>query len=165
MKSNTKKIIGFAGLGAVILIAVIAICLIPNRPQYATAKEIFAGIPAIPNPPAPHAEVRVSDSSADITNSEAYNQLLTFIEGIEVNTKEVKKGPWISKDGAFVLEVAGTNAIILYRADGTKHSIINFTEDFSKIWIETQAIPSYTYNVKDPAEVQKGLAEFLNTGN
>ena len=165
MKSNTKKIIGFACLGAVILIAVIAICLIPNRPQYATAKEIFAGIPAIPNPPAPHAEVRVSDSSADITNSEAYNQLLTFIEGIEVNTKEVKKGPWISKDGAFVLEVAGTNAIILYRADGTKHSIINFTEDFSKIWIETQAIPSYTYNVKDPAEVQKGLAEFLNTGN
>ena len=39
MKSNTKKIIGFAGLGAVILIAVIAICLIPNRPQYATAKD------------------------------------------------------------------------------------------------------------------------------
>ena len=32
MKSNTKKIIGFAGLGAVILIAVISICLIPNRP-------------------------------------------------------------------------------------------------------------------------------------
>lgn len=39
MKSNTKKIIGFAGLGAVILIAVIAVCLIPNRPQYAAVKE------------------------------------------------------------------------------------------------------------------------------
>ncbi len=41
MKSNTKKIIGFAGLGAVILIVVIAICLIPNRPQYATAKGCY----------------------------------------------------------------------------------------------------------------------------
>lgn len=165
MKSNTKKIIGFAGLGAVILIAVIAICLIPNRPQYATVKEIFAEIPAIPNPPAPHAEVRVSDSSADITNSEAYNQLLTLMDSIEINTQEVKKGPWISNDNGFDLVVAGTNAIILYRTDGTKHSIINFTDDYSKIWIETQAIPSYTYNVKDPAEVQKGLAEFLNIGN
>ena len=165
MKSNTKKIIGFAGLGAVILIAVIAICLIPNRPQYATAKEIFAEIPAIPNPPAPHAEVRVSDSSADITNSEAYNQLLTLIDSIEINTQEAKKGPWISNDNGFDLVVAGTNAIILYRTDGTKHSIINFTEDFSKIWIETQAIPSYTYNVKDPAEVQKVLAAFLDSNS
>lgn len=165
MKSNTKKIIGFAGIGAVILIAVIAICLIPNRPQYATAKEIFAEIPAIPNPPAPHAEVRVSDSSADITNSEAYNQLLTLIDSIEINTQEAKKGPWISNDNGFDLVVAGTNAIILYRTDGTKHSIINFTEDFSKIWIETQAIPSYTYNVKDPAEVQKVLAAFLDSNS
>lgn len=45
MKSNTKKIIGFAGLGAVILIAVISICLIPNRPQYATAKDAITAFP------------------------------------------------------------------------------------------------------------------------
>ena len=60
MKSNTKKIIGFAGLGAVILIVVIAICLIPNRPQYATAKQTITEINAIATPSATHAEIKTA---------------------------------------------------------------------------------------------------------
>ena len=66
MKSNTKKIIGFAGLGAVILIAVIAICLIPNRPQYATAKQTITEINAIATPSATHAEIKTADGNKTI---------------------------------------------------------------------------------------------------
>ena len=44
-------------------------------------------------------------------------------------------------------------------------SIISFTSDYSKIWIETSATISFTYSVKDPAEVQKGLAAFLGNNS
>ena len=99
MKSNTKKIIGFAGLGAVILIVVIAICLIPNRPQYATAKDAITGIPAIATQSATYAAIKTADGNTTITDSEGFNQLLNFIEGIEVNTKEVKRGSWNDSEG------------------------------------------------------------------
>ena len=135
MKSNTKKIIGFAGLGAVILIAVISICLIPNRPQYATAKDAITGIPAIATQSATHAAIKTADGNTTITDSEDFNQLLTFIEGT------------------------------FYRADNSMDSVISFTSDYSKIWIETNATLSFTYSVKDPAEVQKGLAAFLGNNS
>lgn len=44
-------------------------------------------------------------------------------------------------------------------------SVISFTSDYSKIWIETNATLSFTYSVKDPAEVQKGLAAFLGSNS
>ena len=44
-------------------------------------------------------------------------------------------------------------------------SIISFTADYSKIWIETNATSSFTYSVKDPVEVHNALAAFLNTEN
>lgn len=157
MKSNTKKIIGFAGIGAVILIAVIAICLIPNRPQYATAKDAITGIPAIATQSATHAAIKTADGNTTITDSEDFNQLLTFIEGIEVNTKEVKRGSWNDS--------GGNNKITFYRADNSMDSVISFTSDYSKIWIETNATLSFTYSVKDPAEVQKGLAAFLGNNS
>lgn len=157
MKSNTKKIIGFAGLGAVILIAVISICLIPNRPQYATAKDAITGIPAIATQSATHAAIKTADGNTTITDSEDFNQLLTFIEGIEVNTKEVKRGSWNDSEG--------NNKITFYRADNSMDSVISFTSDYSKIWIETNATLSFTYSVKDPAEVQKGLAAFLGNNS
>ncbi len=78
MKSNTKKIIGFAGLGAVILIVVIAICLIPNRPQYATAKQTITEINAIATPSATHAEIKTADGNKTITDSAYFNELLTL---------------------------------------------------------------------------------------
>ena len=157
MKSNTKKIIGFAGLGAVILIVVIAICLIPNRPQYATAKDAITGIPAIATQSATHAAIKTADGNTTITDSEDFNQLLTFIEGIEVNTKEVKRGSWNDSEG--------NNKITFYRADNSMDSVLSFTSDYSKIWIETNATLSFTYSVKDPAEVQKGLAAFLGNNS
>ena len=157
MKSNTKKIIGFAGLGAVILIAVIAICLIPNRPQYATAKDAITGIPAIATQSATYAAIKTADGNTTITDSEGFNQLLNFIEGIEVNTKEVKRGSWNDSEG--------NNKITFYRADNSMDSVISFTSDYSKIWIETNATLSFTYSVKDPAEVQKGLAAFLGNNS
>lgn len=157
MKSNTKKIIGFAGLGAVILIVVIAICLIPNRPQYATAKDAITGIPAIATQSATYAAIKTADGNTTITDSEGFNQLLNFIEGIEVNTKEVKRGSWNDSEG--------NNKITFYRADNSMDSVISFTSDYSKIWIETNATLSFTYSVKDPAEVQKGLAAFLGNNS
>lgn len=157
MKSNTKKIIGFAGLGAVILIVVIAICLIPNRPQYATAKDAITGIPAIATQSATQAAIKTADGNTTITDSEGFNQLLNFIEGIEVNTKEVKRGSWNDSEG--------NNKITFYRADNSMDSVISFTSDYSKIWIETNATLSFTYSVKDPAEVQKGLAAFLGSNS
>ena len=157
MKSNTKKIIGFAGLGAVILIAVISICLIPNRPQYATAKDAITGIPAIATQSATQAAIKTADGNTTITDSEGFNQLLNFIEGIEVNTKEVKRGSWNDSEG--------NNKITFYRADNSMDSVISFTSDYSKIWIETNATLSFTYSVKDPAEVQKGLAAFLGNNS
>lgn len=157
MKSNTKKIIGFAGIGAVILIAVIAICLIPNRPQYATAKDAITGIPAIATQSATYAAIKTADGNTTITDSEGFNQLLNFIEGIEVNTKEVKRGSWNDSEG--------NNKITFYRADNSMDSVISFTSDYSKIWIETNATLSFTYSVKDPAEVQKGLAAFLGNNS
>ena len=157
MKSNTKKIIGFAGLGAVILIVVIAICLIPNRPQYATAKDAITGIPAIATQSATYAAIKTADGNTTITDSEGFNQLLNFIEGIEVNTKEVKRGSWNDSEG--------NNKITFYRADNSMDSVISFTSDYSKIWIETNATLSFTYSVKDPAEVQKGLAAFLGSNS
>lgn len=157
MKSNTKKIIGFAGLGAVILIVVIAICLIPNRPQYATAKQTITEINAIATPSATHAEIKTADGNKTITDSAYFNELLTFVEGIEINTKEVKRGSWIDSEE--------NNKITFYRADNSMDSIISFTSDYSKIWIETSATISFTYSVKDPAEVQKGLAAFLGNNS
>lgn len=157
MKSNTKKIIGFAGLGAVILIVVIAICLIPNRPQYATAKQTITEINAIATPSATHAEIKTADGNKTITDSAYFNELLTFVEGIEINTKEVKRGSWIDSEE--------NNKITFYRADNSMDSIISFTSDYSKIWIETNATLSFTYSVKDPAEVQKGLAAFLGSNS
>lgn len=157
MKSNTKKIIGFAGIGAVILIAVIAICLIPNRPQYATAKDAITGIPAIATQSATYAAIKTADGNTTITDSEGFNQLLNFIEGIEVNTKEVKRGSWNDSEG--------NNKITFYRADNSMDSVISFTSDYSKIWIETNATLSFTYSVKGPAEVQKGLAAFLGNNS
>lgn len=152
-----KKIIGFAGLGAVILIVVIAICLIPNRPQYATAKQTITEINAIATPSATHAEIKTADGNKTITDSAYFNELLTFVEGIEINTKEVKRGSWIDSEE--------NNKITFYRADNSMDSVISFTSDYSKIWIETSATISFTYSVKDPAEVQKGLAAFLGNNS
>lgn len=152
-----EKIIGFAGLGAVILIAVIAICLIPNRPQYATAKGTITEINAIATPSATHAEIKIADGNKVVADSAEYNELLTFVEGIEINTKEIRKGSWDSSDG--------TNTVTFYRADNSMDSVISFTADYSKIWIETSATVSYTYNVKDPLAVQKGLAAFLGSNS
>lgn len=157
MKSNTKKIIGFAGLGAVILIAVIAVCLIPNRPQYSTVKETITNIPAIATPSATYSEIKIADGSKTITDKAELDQLLTFIEGIEVNKKEVQKGSWDDSED--------TNKITFYRLDNSMDSIISFTADYSKIWIETNATSSFTYSVKDPVEVHNALAAFLNTEN
>lgn len=157
MKSNTKKIIGFAGLGAVILIAVIAVCLIPNRPQYAAVKETITNIPAIATPSATYSEIKIADGSKNITDKVELDQLLTFIEGIEVNKKEVQKGSWDNSED--------TNKITFYRSDNSMDSIISFTADYSKIWIETNATSSFTYSVKDPVEVHNALAAFLNTEN
>ena len=125
MKSNTKKIIGFAGLGAVILIAVIAVCLIPNRPQYAAVKETITNIPAIATPSATYSEIKIADGSKNITDKVELDQLLTFIEGIEVNKKEVQKGSWDNSED--------TNKITFYRSDNSMDSIISFTADYSKI--------------------------------
>ena len=119
-----EKIIGFAGLGAVILIVVIAICLIPNRPQYATAKDAITGIPAIATQSATQAAIKTADGNTTITDSEGFNQLLNFIEGIEVNTKEVKRGSWNDNEG--------NNKITFYRADNSMDSVISFTSDYSK---------------------------------
>ena len=83
--------------------------------------------------------------------------LLTFVEGIEINTKEVKRGSWIDSEE--------NNKITFYRADNSMDSVISFTSDYSKIWIETSATISFTYSVKDPAEVQKGLAAFLGNNS
>ena len=157
MKSNTKKIIGFAGLGAVILIAVIAVCLIPNRPQYSTVKETITNIPAIATPSATYSEIKIADGSKTITDKAELDQLLTFIEGIEVIKKEVQKGSWDDSED--------TNKITFYRLDNSMDSIISFTADYSKIWIETNATSSFTYSVKDPVEVHNALAAFLNTEN
>lgn len=82
---------------------------------------------------------------------------ITFVEGIEINTKEVKRGSWIDSEE--------NNKITFYRADNSMDSIISFTSDYSKIWIETSATISFTYSVKDPAEVQKGLAAFLGNNS
>ena len=136
---------------------VIAICLIPNRPQYATAKDAITGIPAIATQSATYAAIKTADGNTTITDSEGFNQLLNFIEGIEVNTKEVKRGSWIDSEE--------NNKITFYRADNSMDSIISFTSDYSKIWIETSATISFTYSVKDPAEVQKGLAAFLGNNS
>lgn len=98
-----------------------------------------------------------ADGNTTITDSEGFNQLLNFIEGIEVNTKEVKRGSWNDSEG--------NNKITFYRADNSMDSVISFTSDYSKIWIETNATLSFTYSVKDPAEVQKGLAAFLGNNS
>ena len=58
-----------------------------------------------------------------------------------------------------------TNKITFYRLDNSMDSIISFTADYSKIWIETNATSSFTYSVKDPVEVHNALAAFLNTEN
>lgn len=159
MKTNTKKIVGFVGLG-VVVIAIIAIALIrncSNQPQYATAKKTITEINAIATPSATHAEIKTANGNKAVTDSAAFNELLTFVEGIEINTKEVKKGSWDSSDG--------TNTITFYRSDNSMDSVISFTADYSKIWIVTSATVSYTYNVKDPLAVQKGLVAFLDTDN
>ena len=78
-------------------------------------------------------------------------------DSIEVNTKEVKRGSWNDSEG--------NNKITFYRADNSMDSVISFTSDYSKIWIETNATLSFTYSVKDPAEVQKGLAAFLGNNS
>lgn len=80
-----------------------------------------------------------------------------FIEGIEVNKKEVQKSSWDNSED--------TNKITFYRSDNSMDSIISFTADYSKIWIETNATSSFTYSVKDPVEVHNALAAFLNTEN
>lgn len=63
----------------------------------------------------------------------------------------------------------GGNAMVIRLKDTAKlfgmDSIISFTSDYSKIWIETSATISFTYSVKDPAEVQKGLAAFLGNNS
>lgn len=130
---------------------------IPNRPQYATAKDAITGIPAIATQSATQAAIKTADGNTTITDSEGFNQLLNFIEGIEVNTKEVKRGSWNDSEG--------NNKITFYRADNSMDSVISFTSDYSKIWIETNATLSFTYSVKDPAEVQKGLAAFLGSNS
>lgn len=154
MSSNKKKLIGFASLGAVILVAVIAICLIPNRSQYATAKETITEINAIATPYATHAEIKTADGSKAVSDSAEFNELLTFVEAIEINTKAVKRGSWDSSEGI--------NTITFYRADNSMDSVISFTADYSKLWIETSATVSYTYSIKDPADVQNRLVTFLD---
>lgn len=124
---------------------------------YATAKDAITGIPAIATQSATHAAIKTADGNTTITDSEDFNQLLTFIEGIEVNTKEVKRGSWNDSEG--------NNKITFYRADNSMDSVISFTSDYSKIWIETNATLSFTYSVKAPAEVQKGLAAFLGNNS
>ncbi len=103
-------------------------------------------------------KLKTADGNKTITDSAYFNELLTFVEGIEINTKEVKRGSWIDSEE--------NNKITFYRADRLLlDSIISFTSDYSKIWIETSATISFTYSVKDPAEVQKGLAAFLGNNS
>ena len=159
MKAKTKKIGGLVGVGVVVM-AIIAAVLIrnsSNQPQYATVKESVTEIPAIATPSAAYAEIKTADGDKTVTDSAGFNELLTFVEGVEINTKEVKKGSWDSSEAA--------NKITFYRADNSMDSVISFTADCSKIWIETNATVSYTYTTKDPLEVRKGLAAFLDTDN
>lgn len=90
--------------------------------------------------------------------------VLSAVFGMLLYAAEHSLKPW----GIFLTAIWAlplTISYTFYRADNSMDSVISFTSDYSKIWIETNATLSFTYSVKDPAEVQKGLAAFLGSNS
>lgn len=88
---NIKKTIGIVGVVSVILIAVIAICLIPNRPQFSTVSEVITNVPTIRNSNVSSAKIKTEDGDIDVTDSDNLDHLLTFVESLEINKKEISR--------------------------------------------------------------------------
>lgn len=150
---NIKKKIGIVGVVSVLLIAVIAVCLIPNRPKFSTVSEVIVNIPPVRNDNISYAQITTEDGDIDITDSDSLNYIITFVETLEINEKEINRD--CSEDRN------STNKITFYRSDDTFDSSINFNQDYSEIWISNNAKPSFTYKVKMPNEVKEQMLEFI----
>lgn len=153
---KTKKTFGIVGAIAVILIAVVAICLIPNRPQFSTVSEVITNIPSVRNNNISYAKIATEDGNIDITDNNI-NELLTFIETLEINKEEISRSRNEDRDS--------TNRITFYRADDTFDSSINFNQDYSEVWVSNNATPSFTYKIKTPEEVREQILDFIGVSN
>lgn len=151
---NIKKTIGIVGVVSVILIAVIAICLIPNRPQFSTVSEVITNVPTIRNSNVSSAKIKTEDGDIDVTGSDNLDHLLTFVESLEINKKEISRDRSEDRDS--------TNTITFFRQDDTFDSSVNFNQDYSEMWISTNGTSSFTYKVKIPNEVKEQILEFIS---
>ena len=151
---NIKKTIGIVGVVSVILIAVIAICLIPNRPQFSTVSEVITNIPNIRNSNVSSAKIKTEVGDIDVTDSDNLDHLLTFVDTLEINKKEINRDRSEDRDS--------TNTITFYRQDNTFDSSVNFNQDYSEMWISTNGTSSFTYKVKIPNEVKEQILEFIS---
>ncbi|MBS6439858.1 MAG: hypothetical protein KH365_04090 [Clostridiales bacterium] len=151
---NIKKTIGIVGVVSVILIAVIAICLIPNRPQFSTVSEVITNVPTIRNSNVSSAKIKTEDGDIDVTDSDNLDHLLTFVESLEINKKEISRDRSEDRDS--------TNTITFFRQDNTFDSSVNFNQDYSEMWISTNGTSSFTYKVKIPNEVKEQILEFIS---
>ena len=151
---NIKKTIGIVGVVSVILIAVIAICLIPNRPQFSTVSEVITNVPTIRNSNVSSAKIKTGDGDIDVTDSDNLDHLLTFVESLEINKKEISRDRSEDRDS--------TNTITFFRQDNTFDSSVNFNQDYSEMWISTNGTSSFTYKVKIPNEVKEQILEFIS---
>lgn len=151
---NIKKTIGIVGVVSVILIAVIAICLIPNRPQFSTVSEVITNVPTIRNSNVSSAKIKTEDGDIDVTDSDNLDHLLTFVESLEINKKEISRDRSEDRDS--------TNTITFFRQDNTFDSSVNFNQDYSEMWISTNGTSSFTIKVKIPNEVKEQILEFIS---
>ena len=151
---NIKKTIGIVGVVSVILIAVIAICLIPNRHQFSTVSEVITNVPTIRNSNVSSAKIKTEDGDIDVTDSDNLDHLLTFVESLEINKKEISRDRSEDRDS--------TNTITFFRQDNTFDSSVNFNQDYSEMWISTNGTSSFTYKVKIPNEVKEQILEFIS---
>lgn len=154
---NIKKTIGIVGVVSVILIAAIAICLVPNRPQYSTVLEVITNIPSVRNSNVSYAKIITEEGGTDINDKDNLDHLLTFVETLEINKKEINRSRTEDRDS--------TNRIVFYRSDNTFDSSINFNQDYTEMWISNNTTPSFTYKIKMPDDVKKQLLDFINISN
>ena len=154
---NIKKTIGIAGVVSVILIAAIAICLIPDRPQFSTVSEVITNNPSVRKSNISYAKMTTEDGNVDIIDRDTLDHILVFIETLEINKKESSRSRTEDRDS--------TNKITFYRSDNTFDSSINFNQDYSEVWISDNATPSFTYKVKTPDDVEKQILDFIRISN
>lgn len=151
---KNKKAITLVSCVAFIAVIAIAICLIPNKPQFAPLTDVIDNIPAIRKDNVTYAEIITPEGKTEIANTQKVDELLTLIEALEINEKELNRSRASDRDS--------TNQIVFYRSDDTFDSTINFNVDYSEIWIGNNATSSFTYSVKDPEKIKADILAFIN---